>query len=365
MISGGTYANNSTPGSGGGIFAIDSDVEIQDVVVSGNTSVREGAGIAVHNGSLQLSRSTLENNSITPSGNLYAGGGLHTLSAAVTLDSLLGRGNTCTFAGGGVSISSPTSLSVLNSTLVENSAGFFGGGLYVASGTTGMLMHGNTVANNGGGSAGGNGMYIGGGDADFQRNVVAFNHDGSSIPNGIALAGTTATFSCNLVHGNALGNYSGVTDPTGSDGNIDEDPLFCDMASGLYTLEVSSPAATAVCGFMGAQAANCNNVGTGIGDDTPTNLARQFALGQNRPNPFNPSTEIEFSIPVAGPVQLRIYDVRGRLVRTLVDRTYEAGTWTVLWDGRDERGSTVASGAYLYELRADDRRQVRKMGLLK
>lgn len=365
VISGGTYSNNSTPGSGGGIYAIDSDVEISDVTVAGNSSTKEGAGIAVKNGSLELRRSTLDSNSITMTTNFVSGGGVHTSAATTTIDSLDARNNSSTFAGGAVSVANAPALSITNSTLVENTAGFFGAGMYINGGPAGTVVHGNTVANNGGGSVGGNGIYVSGGDVDFQRNVVAFNHGGSTSPNGINLVAATATFSCNLVHGNELGNYGGVTDPTGTNGNIDVDPLFCDMPAGEYTLDVSSPAATAACGFMGAQAADCNNVGTGVGDDTPTNLARRFALEQNRPNPFNPSTQIDFSIPVAGRVQLRIYDVRGRLVRTLVDRDYEAGSWTVQWDGRDARGSRVASGAYLYELRAEDRRQVRKMGLLK
>ena len=63
--------------------------------------------------------------------------------------------------------------------------------------------------------------------------------------------------------------------------------------------------------------------------------------------------------------EVRIFDLRGRLVRELVDRDYEAGTWQVTWNGRDDSGRTVASGTYLYELRADDQRKVRKMGLLK
>jgi subtilisin family serine protease len=365
LISGGTYANNSTPGSGGAIYAIDSNLEIEDVVVTGNTSTKEGAGIAVRNGLIELRRSTLENNTISASQNLVQGGGLYTDLTTVTVDSVQARGNSATFAGGALAVSNPVSFSLLNSTLTENSAGFFGAGLYVGTGTTGMLVHGNTVANNGGGSVGGNGMYINGGDLDFQRNVVAFNHDGSTAPNGINLIAATATFSCNLAYGNVNGNYGGTTDPTGTDGNLEADPLFCDMAGGNYTLDVSSPAATTPCGPMGAQPSDCDNVGTGIGDDTPTTSIPRFALEQNRPNPFNPTTRIAFSIPVPGQVQLRVYDVRGRLVRTLVDRQYEAGEWSVSWDGRDDHGRTVASGTYLYELRADDQRKVRKMGLLK
>lgn len=75
-------------------------------------------------------------------------------------------------------------------------------------------------------------------------------------------------------------------------------------------------------------------------------------LEPNRPNPFNPRTEIGFWLPAAGPVVLRIYDPAGRLVRTLLDDTLPQGRSAVIWDGTDDAGRTVASGAYLCRLAA-------------
>jgi len=63
----------------------------------------------------------------------------------------------------------------------------------------------------------------------------------------------------------------------------------------------------------------------------------QFSLAQNYPNPFNPSTTIEFQLPQASHVTLKIYDLQGRLVKTLADGEFPAGTHRVKWDGRDER----------------------------
>jgi hypothetical protein len=117
---------------------------------------------------------------------------------------------------------------------------------------------------------------------------------------------------------------------------------------------------------------------TGIGDgDGPGGdgaLPRVFALGQNYPNPFNPSTTIRYAIPagLAGAetsgavrVRLTLYDARGRMVRTLVDREQEPGSYSVHWDGRDDRGRTVGSGVYLYRLRAGDRDLTRKMTIVR
>jgi hypothetical protein len=94
-----------------------------------------------------------------------------------------------------------------------------------------------------------------------------------------------------------------------------------------------------------------------------------YALSQNYPNPFNPMTTIGFEVPrnSSGEVEvtLRVYDLRGRLVRTLIEEPREHGTYQVSWDGRDEHGSKAASGIYLYTIRAGDFTSTRKMTLLK
>jgi hypothetical protein len=89
-------------------------------------------------------------------------------------------------------------------------------------------------------------------------------------------------------------------------------------------------------------------------------------LHQNTPNPFNPTTSIAFDIPEQGHVALRVYDVGGRLVRTLVDGRREAGTHVVPWNGRDDAGRPAPSGIYLYRLSFQNSVvQTRKMMLLK
>jgi hypothetical protein len=92
---------------------------------------------------------------------------------------------------------------------------------------------------------------------------------------------------------------------------------------------------------------------------------RRFALAQNTPNPFNPQTEIRFELPQRTHASLRVFDLRGRLVKTLLDGPREAGPQTIVWDGRDARGARVASGVYLYQLRAGEKVEQRKMTLVK
>jgi hypothetical protein len=79
----------------------------------------------------------------------------------------------------------------------------------------------------------------------------------------------------------------------------------------------------------------------------------KYDLLQNYPNPFNPDTEIRFELPDAGFVEIRIYNMLGQEIRLLTSRMYEAGYHTVGWHGRDNRGSSVASGIYIYEMRTN------------
>ena len=104
---------------------------------------------------------------------------------------------------------------------------------------------------------------------------------------------------------------------------------------------------------------------TGVADTSPGALPTKYWMGQNYPNPFNPRTTISFSLEKRGHVQLRIYDVAGRSVRTLVDEVQDAGILhSISWDGDSDGGSRVASGVYFYELRTSGFRRARKLVVL-
>ncbi len=95
------------------------------------------------------------------------------------------------------------------------------------------------------------------------------------------------------------------------------------------------------------------------------NVPKEYALNQNFPNPFNPTTQISFDLPQAGKVDLSIYNVLGQNVRTLVSQDMEAGNHTVTWDGRSNEGTQVASGVYFYRLSAGSFNRTMKMMMLK
>lgn len=94
-------------------------------------------------------------------------------------------------------------------------------------------------------------------------------------------------------------------------------------------------------------------------------LPGSFSLAQNAPNPFNPQTRIDYDLPNASFVKMDVYNVLGQQVRTLVNEFQEAGFKSVVWDGRDNSGSTVASGIYFYRMDAGDFSDTRKMMMLK
>jgi hypothetical protein len=91
--------------------------------------------------------------------------------------------------------------------------------------------------------------------------------------------------------------------------------------------------------------------------------APYLELLPNRPNPFNPWTTIEFSLPEPSAVNLSIYSASGSCVASLVDDTMPAGRSSVAWDGTDDRGRSVASGIYFYRLEAAGHVATRKMVL--
>ncbi|MFH1845243.1 MAG: FlgD immunoglobulin-like domain containing protein [bacterium] len=97
----------------------------------------------------------------------------------------------------------------------------------------------------------------------------------------------------------------------------------------------------------------------------PGSQARLGLLRQNSPNPFNPRTEISFRLDQARSTSLRIYDLAGKHLRTLVDQLLEPGDHSRIWDGRDARGTLLPSGTYIYRLEAGDLLETRQMMLIR
>jgi cleaved adhesin domain-containing protein/type IX secretion system substrate protein len=107
-----------------------------------------------------------------------------------------------------------------------------------------------------------------------------------------------------------------------------------------------------------------NQTPNGIGDENLA-LPKKFALYQNFPNPFNPSTNIKFDLPNQTDVKLVIYNILGQQVVTLIDDNLKPGDYAKTWNGLDQHGSRVATGVYFYKLVTNEHTAVKKLLMVK
>ncbi|MFC1724587.1 FlgD immunoglobulin-like domain containing protein [candidate division KSB1 bacterium] len=104
---------------------------------------------------------------------------------------------------------------------------------------------------------------------------------------------------------------------------------------------------------------------TGVDPETGALLPDEFGIKQNFPNPFNPSTQIKYQLPEAASVTIKVYNILGKEIRTLVNAKESAGYKTVMWDGLDNNGVPVASGIYLYRIKAGQFNATKRMVFIK
>jgi DNA-binding beta-propeller fold protein YncE len=102
-----------------------------------------------------------------------------------------------------------------------------------------------------------------------------------------------------------------------------------------------------------------------VSDDPKSVVPSGYVLKQNYPNPFNPDTKIEFTIPASEHVSVNVYNLEGRLVKTLIDQEMRSGQHVVRWDGTNQVGTKVATGMYIYQLKTNSTVLHRRMTFVK
>ena len=102
-----------------------------------------------------------------------------------------------------------------------------------------------------------------------------------------------------------------------------------------------------------------------IGGNSSNGLPDRFTTYPNFPNPFNPTTQIQYDLPKDRFVSIAIYDVIGRNIRTLINTNQTAGYHSIYWDAKNDFGEGVAAGMYIYTIQAGEFRATKKMVLLK
>lgn len=108
-----------------------------------------------------------------------------------------------------------------------------------------------------------------------------------------------------------------------------------------------------------------NNAQVDVNENVNRPIAARTKLGNNYPNPFNPSTEIQFQLALSGNVKLEIFDISGRCVNTILNKEMSAGSHTAVWNGLNKQGQKVSSGLYFYRLTTKDFSESKKMMLIK
>jgi hypothetical protein len=390
---------------GGGIRCIDSSPTITNCIIANNEAGYSGGGIYCRNCSSSISNCSIRHNS---------GGGIVCSRSSLNISNCIIQGNSAG-SGGGI-YASRSFLSIIGSIISGNSAGYpseyaeaYGGGICCGDANIrNCIISGNLVyagiwygfAFGGGISCGATSII----NCTFFGNKASgglwFGADGG----GIYCEDSTEVRNCILWDdrpnelfvvgsGNLIVTYSDIEGGWEGDGNIDQNPLFRDPDNGDYHLMATyckdpydSPCIDAGhpdildslldCfhglgtekSDMGAYGGRNAGWPTAVGEDeeseTPA-IPESFLLSQNYPNPFNSETWISYQLPEPGQVIIRVYNIQGQLVNTLVDEEKAPGAYRVCWSGRDLHGTPVASGVYFCKMKAGAFDKSIKMVLMK
>jgi len=196
------------------------------------------------------------------------------------------------------------------------------------------------------------------------RNTIIWENHGPAVEfSSISNPNSVSVNYCDVE-----GGQSGITtNDNGSiswlTGNVEINPLFCNPDSGDFNLAENSP-----CVGTGQDGANIGALDVGCGSILLTHkdvVPLQYILHQNYPNPFNPITTIHYDLPDDALVNITIFDMMGRAVKTMVKSRQNAGFKSIQWNATNNAGQAVSAGLYLYTIDAGQFRQTKKMVLLK
>ncbi|MBU0983859.1 MAG: right-handed parallel beta-helix repeat-containing protein [candidate division Zixibacteria bacterium] len=348
-------------GYGAGIYCRDSHATIVNNVIRDNSylgfSHNYAGGIFSESCDLDVRDNTIAYNS-----SQNVGGGLCLLNSTGVIGGNTFLGNSSRY-GGAISCGMYSAPTICFNVMYQNEAVGMGDGMDIWDGSSPLVIN-NTIVNNGD-----MGIWW-----DLATPTVV-----NCIVWGNDVSGNVAA---DVLYCDIEGGFAGGIDI------MEQEPLFRNPAAGDFHLmsvacgdSVDSPCIDAghpdyIDLYVGCQ----QGLGTSRSDmgayggniepatditDANQTLPGRLILRQNYPNPFNPSTTIEYVLPVRATVRLQVFDALGRLVRTICDESRPAGVNSFVWDGTDQGGRTVASGAYLYQIRVGDRKHSRKMLLLR
>jgi predicted outer membrane repeat protein len=319
-----------------------------------------GGGMIIWPGSPTISNTVFSGNTASTGGGLYARGE----GSRPTLVNVTFTGNSANDSGGGLTNDDSSKVMVVNAVFSGNSAGNAGGAMHsqrhAGATLTNVTFSGNTAG--AGGAISNDESLLSLINTILWGNTAALGSEIWNHPAGMPVI----SYSLIESSGGSGGGWNAALGTDGGD-NIDADPSFVDQASGNLRLTSGSPAIDAgtaaapdlpetdrdgnsrISGFsvdMGAYESAL--VVTGIEEH---DRLQPFRIVSAAPNPFNPSTTIHFTLPNAMPVTAEVWSVTGALVRVLAtNKPSPAGDNELVWAGRNDNGSPVASGVYFIRI---------------
>ena len=329
-------------GVGGGIQLLDSSPKIEDLIITNNKAAL-GAGLGLYNSSPHIYNVLISNNISYPTlfGQMTAGGGLFLIFSSPTIDYSIITNNNGSLVGGGLIAGGNSSPTITHSNFVNNSA-MAGNEIFTGFDDEPAFSNGSgivTITNS------------------VIYNDRIFDDSDDNIMD--------TTYIYHDIIGNPNITYSFVSDGYEGEGNLDTIPYFCDLDSGDLTLASNSP-------LLGS-GENGSDIGAlGVGCDPITAslehgkiVPKEFILYQNYPNPFNPFTTVRYALPENGFINITIYDMVGRVVKTLRNGYQTAGFQKIQWNATNNRNEPVSTGLYLFTIQAGEFRRTKKMVLVK
>jgi len=362
---------NSHALNGGGLalFRVDGPV-LNNVTIKDNTATTKGGGIVSYKSTMTIKESIVSNNSSFHRGGIYAWGDATPewggVGGNLVIEDCIVTGNVVTGNhGGGIAIYGVDEVIIKRTAVVDNHANNGIGGILVEF--SDVTLENITVSGNS--STYGGSIGVGeGGNVNLTNSILWGNTDGTEEVDGEVLL---------ELDGSLTSYYNDIEGGYGGFANIDADPLFTNPDSGDFTLQQGSPcidAGTADLDWDGIEditdyfgsapdmGAYEYFIALGVDND---GLPTSYMIHQNYPNPFNPVTTLRYDLPEDALVNIAIYDMMGRQIRTLISTQHSAGYKSVQWNATNDAGSPVSAGLYFYMIQAGDFKQTKKMMLVK
>jgi len=334
--------DNFSGGSGGGIYIENGDIIFSDGEIIGNESEQDGGAIMISHDSLIdssiISNTTISYNKSSFGGNITIEGyGVVSFQTVIISDNVLQGSD----GSSGITSSGEGELSLENVSIVNNYS---------------------SDCNNNNDECVGSLLFQSSDDFTSYLSIINsifWNHN----DNEFFISSGQAEQIVDISHSNIQGGYEGQQ-------IIDADPMFCSQENRDFSLGQNSP-----CLGSGLNGSNIGALGVGCdeGQDWENEfllldknvMPVQYTLHQNYPNPFNPVTSLRYDLPEDGLVNITVYDMMGRVVKTLVNTSQTAGYKSIRWNATNDRNESVSAGLYLYTIQAGEFRQTKKMVLLK